>query len=337
MTYSMRNICYGICSLMILLLTISESALAQQNVATAADSYPRKAIRLIVPWPAGGGTDIVTRIIVQTMSENIGQSFVVDNRGGASGIIGTDIVAKAVPDGYTLLMGNTATNATNASVYKKLPYDPVKDFAPVSLAASSPYIMSVHPSLPVKSVKEFIALARDKPGQLNYGSGGSGSAPHLAAALFNYLAKINVVHVAYKGGAAHTPALVAGEIQVTFTNPLEVMPHIRAGKLRALGVTSLSRWSAAPELPTIAESGVPGYEFTIWWGVLAPAGTPRPVVDRLYREVARAVQAKEVKEKLGMQGVDVVGNKPEEFMAKIRDEVGKWKKVAKEAGIQLEY
>lgn len=308
-----------------------------QGSSAKGDAYPTKPVRLIIPWPAGGGTDIVARIIVQKMSENVGQTFVIDNRAGASGIIGTELAARALPDGYTLLMGNTATNATNASVYKKLPYDPIKDFSAVSLAASSPYIMSVHPSVPAKSVKEFVALAKAKPGQLNYGSGGSGSAPHLAAALLSYMAGINVVHVAYKGGAAHTPALVAGEVQMTLTNPLEVMPHIKAGKLRALGVTSTSRWSAAPELPTISEAGVPGYEFTIWWGVLAPAGIPTRLVDRLYREVAKAVQATEVKDKLNVQGVDVVGNKPEEFAAVIRAAVDKWKKVAKDAGIQLDY
>ena len=308
-----------------------------QGSSAKGDAYPTKPVRLIIPWPAGGGTDIVARIIIQKMSENVGQTFVIDNRAGASGIIGTELAARSLPDGYTLLMGNTATNATNASVYKKLPYDPIRDFSAVSLAASSPYILSVHPSVPAKSVKEFVALARAKPGQLNYGSGGSGSAPHLAAALLSYMAGINVVHVAYKGGAAHTPALVAGEVQMTLTNPLEVMPHIKAGKLRALGVTSTSRWPAAPELPTISEAGVPGYEFTIWWGVLAPAGTPTRVVDRLYGEVAKAVHAREVKDKLNAQGVDVVGNKPEEFAAVIRAEVDKWKKVAKEAGIQLDY
>jgi len=308
-----------------------------QGSKPQTDNYPSKPIRVIIPWPAGGGTDIVARIIVQKMSDSMGQPVVIDNRAGASGIIGTELVAKAAPDGYTLLMGNTATNATNASVYKKLPYDPIKDFSPISLAATSPYVMSVHPSLPVKTVREFIALAKAKPGQINFGSGGSGSAPHLAAALFNYLAGINVVHVAYKGGAAHTPALVAGEVQITFTNPLEVMPFIKAGRLRALAVTSNARWPAAIDLPTVAEAGVPGYEFTIWWGLLAPSGAARDTVNRLAAETEKAVQVKEVKEKLGGQGVEVVGSKPEEFAAIIRTEVEKWKKVAKEAGIQLDY
>jgi tripartite-type tricarboxylate transporter receptor subunit TctC len=301
-----------------------------------AQTFPAKPVRLVVPWPAGGGTDIISRIIVQRMGENMRQTVVVDNRSGASGIIGSDHVAKSPPDGYTLLMGNTATNATNASVYKKLPYDPLKDFSAISLAASSPYLMSVHPSLPVRSVKEFIALAKARPGELNFGSGGSGSAPHLAAALFNFLAGINVTHVPYKGGAAHTPALISGEVQVTFTNPPEVMPHIKAGKLRALAVTSPKRWPTAPELPTIREAGVPNYEFTIWWGFLAPAGTPKPVIDRLHGEIVKAATAPDVKEKLAAQGVDVVAGTPDEFMSLISAEVQKWKRVAAEAKIQLD-
>ena len=312
-------------------------ALAQPQAKGAPGAYPDKPVRLIIPWPAGGGTDIVARIIVQKMSENLGQQFVIDNRSGASGIIGTDLAAKATADGYTLLMGNTATNATNASVYRKLPYDPVTDFAPISLAADSPYIMSVTPSVAAKSVKEFIALAKANPGKLNFGSGGSGSAPHLAAALFNYLAAISVVHVPYKGGAAHTPALVAGEVQVTFTNPPEVLAFIKAGKLRGLAVTSTKRSAVVPDLPTVAEAGVPGYEFTIWWGVLAPARTPRDIVQRLYAETRKAVQTGDVREKLNVQGVDGVGSSPEEFSALIVREVDKWKKVAKDAGIQLDY
>jgi tripartite-type tricarboxylate transporter receptor subunit TctC len=299
-------------------------------------TFPAKPVRLVVPWPAGGGTDIITRIVAQKMGENMGQTVLVDNRSGASGIIGADHVAKSAPDGYTLLMGNTATNATNASVYKKLPYDPLQDFVTISLVANSPYIMSVHPSLPVKSVKEFIALAKARPGELNFGSGGVGSAPHLAAALFNYLAGIKATHVAYKGGAAHTPALISGEVQVTFTNPPEVMPHIKAGKLRALAVTSPERWRTAPQLPTIREAGLPAYEFTIWWGLVAPTGTPAPVVERLHAEIVKAATDRSVKDSLAQQGVDVVASTPVEFTKLIRAEVEKWKRVAAEAKIQLD-
>jgi len=324
----------GCCALLAFYTAFQAIPCAAQS---PGEAYPSKPVRLVIPWPAGGGTDIVARIIVQKMSENIGQAFVIDNRAGASGIIGTDLVAKTAPDGYNLLMGNTATNATNASVYRKLPYDPIKDFDAISLAASSPYIMSVNPAVAVKSVKEFIALAKAKPGQLNYGSGGSGSAPHLAAALFNHLAGINVVHVPYKGGAAHTPALVAGEVQVTFTNPPEVMSFIKAGKLRALAVTTSKRWTTMPDLPTVAEAGVPGYDFTIWWGLLAPARTPPAIVERLSQETKKAVDTPDVKDKLSVQGVDAVGSTPQAFASLIRREVDNWNKVAKEANIQLDY
>ena len=311
------------------------AALAQGR--SAPSTFPDKPIRLIIPWPAGGGTDIVARIIVQRMSENMGQPFVIDNRSGASGIIGTELVARSAADGYTLLMGNKGTNATNASVYRKLPYDPLHDFAPISLAAESVFIMSVNPAVPAKSVKEFIELAKSRPGQLNFGTGGSGSPPHLAAALLVYLAGINVAHVPYKGGALHTAALVAGEVQMTFTNPPEVMAFIKAGKLRGLAVTGSKRSAATPDLPTVAEAGVPGYEFAIWWGVLAPARTPRQIVQRLYMETRRSVQATDVKEKLSIQGVETVGSTPEEFGVLIAREVDTWKRVAKDAGILLDY
>jgi tripartite-type tricarboxylate transporter receptor subunit TctC len=299
-------------------------------------AYPQKPVRLIVPWPAGGGTDIVARILAQAMTPGLGQNLLIDNRGGAAGIIGTEAAARAAPDGYTLLMGNTGTNALNAAIYRKLSYDPLKDFAPISLAAQSPYILSVHPSLPVKTVRQLIALAKARPGEINYGSGGTGSAPHLAAELLIHLAGIKVVHVPYKGGAAHTPALIAGEVQFTLVNPLEVMPHIRSGRLRPLGVSSTTRWAAAPEIPTIAEAGVPGYEFTIWWGVLGPAGLPRAVIDRLHAEVVKAVATAEVKEKLGAQGVDVVGGTPDAFARLIQSDVTKWRKIAQDARIALD-
>ncbi len=302
-----------------------------------AGAYPNKPIRLIVPFPAGGGTDVVARIIAREMSDNMGTPIVVDNRGGAAGIIATEIARMSTPDGYTLLFGNTATNATHAAIYRTLPYDPLRDFAPISLAAFSPYVMSVNPSVPAKSVKEFIALAKAKPGQLNFGSGGNGSVPHLAAALFNYLAGINVVHVPYKGGAAHIPALVAGEVHVNFSSAVQVMPLVKARKLRALAVTGTTRLAGAPELPTVAEAGVTGYEFGIWWGFLAPAGTPRTTVDQLYGEVVKALKSQQVKEKFGSTGVEIVGNKPDEFAAVIRRDVALWKKIATAAGITLDY
>jgi tripartite-type tricarboxylate transporter receptor subunit TctC len=323
-----RGICIAIvCAVLAPLLT---------PIALHAQTYPAKPVRMIVPWPPGGGSDIVARILTQKMGESVGQQFVVDNRGGAAGIIGTALAAKASPDGYTIFLGNSATNVTNAVLYTNLGFDVIKDFDPISLAASSPYFLSVHPAVPAKSVKELVALARSKPGYLNYGTGGNGSAPHFAAALFNYMAKTEMTHVPYKGGAGHTLAVVGGEVHLNFTSPLEVMPHVKAGRLRALGVTSLTRWSSAPDLPTVAESGVPGYEFTGWWGVLAPAGTPKALISKLHAETVKAVKAADVAQKFAAQGVDTVGNTPGEFAKVIASELTKWRKVAAEVGIKAD-
>ena len=306
-----------------------------QNLATGGTGgYPNRPIRLVVPFLAGGGTDIVARVLAQEMSGSMGQQIVVDNRAGAAGIIGTGLVAKSAPDGYTLVFATLSTAASNAGVYRNLPYDPIKDFAPISLTASSPYIMCANPQIPAKSVAEFVVLAKARPGQLNYGSGGVGAVPHLAGALFGYVAGINMVHIPYKGGAAHIPALAAGEVQAAFTSLVQVSSLVKAGRIRALAVTSNSRWSAVPELPTVAEAGVPGYEFEIWWGLLAPAGTPQQTIDYLYAEVVKAVRSREVKERYGSQVV-IVGNKPEEFAAIIRNDVAKWKKVAAAIGLTL--
>jgi tripartite-type tricarboxylate transporter receptor subunit TctC len=312
------------------------AALLAPVAALHAQTYPVKPVRMIVPWPPGGGSDIVARILAQKMGESVGQQVIVDNRAGAAGIIGTALAAKASPDGYTIFLGNSATNVTNAVLYTNLGFDVIKDFDPVSLAASSPYFLSVHPAVPAKSVKELVALARAKPGYLNYGTGGNGSAPHFAAALFNYMAKTEMTHVPYKGGAGHTLAVVGGEVHLNFTSPLEVMPHVKAGRLRALGVTSLTRWSSAPELPTVAESGVPGYEFTGWWGVLAPAGTPKALITKLHAEAVKAVRAPDVAQKFAAQGVDTVGNSPNEFAKLIASELTKWRKVAAEVGIKAD-
>lgn len=297
-------------------------------------AYPAKPIRLIVPWPAGGGTDINARIVGQKMSENIGQQIVVENRPGAAAIIGTDYVAKAPPDGYTLLMGNIGPNSANDSLYKKLPYNSIRDFAPVSLTTAAPYIMVVHPSVPAKSVKQFIALAKASPGKINFGSGGAGSAPHLATELLSMMAGIKLEHIPYKGGAAHTVALLSGEVDLTLNSPLEVLVHARSGKLRALAVTTVKRSPVAPELPTMAEAGLPGYEFIVWWGLLAPARTPADIVAKIYAEVSKALQARDVRQRFSSQGVDVVGSSPEKFAAFIRSEVAKWARVVKEAKIE---
>lgn len=326
----------AVITLMAAVIVCAGSALAQSATKGPGEAFPSKIIRVVVPWPPGGGADTVTRVIVQMMAENLGRSIIVDNRVGASGILGTEYVAKANPDGYTLIMGNTGTHAVNAGVFKKLPYDPVVDFAPISMFASSPFIMVVNPAVAAQSVKEFIALAKARPGQLNYGSGGAGSPPHFAAALFVSRAGVEVVHVPYKGGAAHTPALVAGEIQLTFTNPFEALSLVKAGKLRALAVTSSTRWSAAPDLPTVAEGGVPGYEFVNWWGFLAPKGTPDAVVNLLHGEVVNALRSQDVLDRFGKLGVDVVGSSPREFAELIRRQVTTLKDVAQKASIQLD-
>ena len=319
-------------ALSLLLSLASLSAVLAAEVC--AQAYPSRPIRMVVPWPPGGGTDIVARTVAQKIGENIGTQVIIDNRPGAAAIIGTDHVAKSAPDGYTILMGNLGPNAANAAFYKAMSYDVVKDFAPVSLVATAPYIMTVHPSVPAKSVKEFIDLARKEPGKLNFGSGGVGSPPYLAAELFNVLTGIKLTHIPYKGGSAHTTALLAGEVQMTMNSPLEVMPHARSGKLRPLAVTTAQRFDGAPELPTLAEAGVTGYAFTVWWGVLAPAGTPPDIVSYLHRETVRALQAADVKERMTKIGANIVGSTPQEFGTFIRAETDKWARVASEAKLE---
>ena len=301
-----------------------------------AQEYPAKPVRMIVPWPAGGGTDIVARTVGQRLSEGLGQQVVIDNRPGAAAIIGTELAARSAPDGYTLLMGNLGPNAANQSLYRKLPYDCIRDFAPVSHVASAPYIAVVHPSVPARSVKEFIALARARPGKINFGSGGIGSPPHLAAELFRSMARIEMEHIAYKGGAAHTAALVGGEVDLTLNSPLEVLPHVRSGRLRAIGVGTAKRFELAPQIPTIAEAGLPGYQFAVWWGVLAPAGTPAAIVARVHQEVVKALQVPSVRERLSSQGAEIVASSPAEFAAFIKAEVDKWARVVREAAIPVQ-
>ena len=300
-----------------------------------AESYPTKPIRMIVAYPPGGGTDIVGRMVAQKLSENVGQTVVIDNRGGAAGNIGSEIAARSVPDGYTLLMGNVAPNAINVSLYARLAYDPVKDFAPVSLVASTPNILVVQPALAVKSVSELVALARAKPGTLNYPSAGLGSSSHLAGELFDSIAAVKMVHIPYKGGGPALTDLLGGQVQLMFATMPAAMPHVRSGKLRAVAVTSAKRSQAMPELPTIGET-LKGYEASTWYGVLAPARTPRTVVAALHGEIAKILGVAETKDKLLLQGFEPVGGTPEEFAAYIKSEIAKWGKVIKAAGIKAE-
>jgi tripartite-type tricarboxylate transporter receptor subunit TctC len=300
---------------------------------TVAQNYPNHAIRLVVPSSPGGGTDITGRIVAQKLSEQLGQQVVVDNRAGAGTIIGIEIAAKAPPDGYTLLMG-LSTLAINPSMYAKLPYDAIKDLAPISLAVLSPNILTVHPSLPAKNLKEFIALAKARPGTITFGSAGQATSPHLSGELLKVLAHIDIVHVPFKGSGQSVISSLAGEIAANFPSVPTAIPYIKAGKLRALGVTTAKRSQALPDVPSIAEAGVPGYEATQWFGLLAPAGTPRPVIDRLNQEMVKLLKSPEVRDRLIADGTDPAPTTPEEFGAYIKSETEKWTKVIKAAGIK---
>ena len=296
-------------------------------------AYPVKPVRVVVPSSAGGGTDIVARIIVPELSKRLGQQVIVDNRPGAGTMIGIEIVAKSPPDGYALLM-TPSTLAINSALYKKVPYDPVRDFAPITELISSPSIIVVHPSVPVKSIKELIAFARARPGQLNYASAGTGTYPHMTMELFLSMAKLKMVHIPYKGTGPAMIDMLAGHTAVMAGTVLSVMPHVRAGRLRPLGITSQARSPVVPEIPTIAESGLPGFESVQWYGFLAPARTPREIVTRLHAETTRILQQPETKERFAGDGADPAGNTPEEFARFIQSELVKWAKVARGAGIE---
>jgi tripartite-type tricarboxylate transporter receptor subunit TctC len=304
--------------------------------AAMAQAFPSRPVRLIAPFPAGGGVDIVARQLAQKLTDKWGEQVVVDNRAGATGIIGTDIAAHANPDGYTMIMGNVATHAVNVSLYKKLPYDPEKDFAPITLVARVPEVLVVHPSLPAKSVKELIALAAKKPGALTVGSAGYGSPPHLAAELFQLLANVQFVHVPYKGSTPALVDLIGGQINLYFSNILSATPHVRSGRLRALGVTSAKRSVVLPEVPTIAEAGVPKYVEYNWYGMLAPRGVPKAVLAKLHSDVVGALHAPDVEQKLVRNGAEVIGNTPQEFARFIHSEIRKYANVVKQRGLKAQ-
>jgi len=299
-----------------------------------APAYPVKSVRLLVPSSPGGGTDILARVLAQKMSETFGQQFVVENRPGAGQVIGIEAVARSAPDGYTLLMAASAI-VINEVLYAKPPYDTLRDFAPVTLGASLPNILVVHPALPVKSVRELIVLAKTRAGQLNYSSAGSGTSPHLSMELFRLMAGITLTHIPYKGSGPATVDLLAGQVQLSMPNVLTALPHIKGGKLRGLGVTSGKRATGLPDIPAIAET-LPGYEAIQWYGILAPAGTTRDIVGKLQAEIARILVLPEVKDRLAADGADAVGSRPDEFAAYIRAELAKWGKVVKTGSIKLE-
>lgn len=304
-------------------------------VAAVAQAYPAKPVRVVIPWPPGGSNDVVGRIVMQRLGEALGQQFVIDNRPGAAGSIGSDVVAKAPPDGYTLMVHST-THVGNAHLYKKLPYDTLQDFTGVAMLVSQPGALTVHPSLPVKSVKAFIALAKARPGQILYSSSGNGSAPHLSMALFISMTGIDIVHVPYKGGAPQVTALVAGEAQASLATVSTVIQHLRAGKLRALGVNSQKRVGVLPDTPTIAESGVAGYEMSPWIGVFAPGGTPKPVIDRLHAEIGKILGMPEVTRNLSNQALEPSVATVDQFNATIKADYEKYGRLIRLAGAKLE-
>ena len=300
-----------------------------------AQPYPNKPVRVVIPWPPGGSNDVVGRIVLQKVAESLGQQFIIDNRGGAAGSIGADVVAKAPADGYTLMVHST-THVGNAHIYKKLPYNTLKDFAGVGLLAAQPGALAVHPSLPVKTVSEFIALARKHPGEINYSSSGNGSAPHLSMALLVSMTGIKIVHVPYKGGAPQVTALMSGETQASLATISTVLTHIKAGRLRALGVSSAKRSGSLPDVPTIAESGVPGYEMSPWIGVFAPAGTPPEIINRLNAEINKALKLPEVSQNLARQALDPWSSTPEEFDARLKADYEKYGKLIVLTGAQVD-
>jgi tripartite-type tricarboxylate transporter receptor subunit TctC len=312
------------------------AALALVAPSAQSQSYPGKTVRLVIPWAAGGSTDSIGRILAQKLGEYTGQQWLVDNRGGATGTIGHAFVAKAAPDGYTLLLGTNSTFAIAPHLYKNLQYDNERAFAPVSLVAISPQILSVHPSLPVKTVKELIALARAKPGEIPFSTAGVGATSHMATELFMNMAGVKLTHVPYKGGGPSAQALIAGETALSFVDAITALPQAQAGRLRPIATSTAQRTALMPELPTIAESGLPGFESVTSFAVFAPAGTAQEIVARVNRELGRALAAADVKEKLRAQGIDPAGTTPEELVAHQKRETAKWGKVIREQGIKFE-
>lgn len=311
-------------------------ALADGGFAQSGPGYPVKPVRMVVPFPPGGAVDVLARLVSRKLSESLAQSFVVDNRAGASGIIGCEFVARSAPDGYTLLLGTSGTQTTNPAVRAKLPYDPVKDFAPVSLAAKVPFVLVVHPSLPARNVKELIAVAKARPGELSYGSSGVGSFPHLGFALINSMAGIKTLHVPYKGLGQATTDTIAGNITMALGSIPATEPYIKQKRLRALGVGAAKRSASLPEVPTLSESGLPGYELVSWYGIFAPARTQPEIVRILHREIVKLVSAADVREQFSALGAEEVGSTPEELAATVKRDLAQWTRVARDVKIQAE-
>ena len=300
-----------------------------------AQTYPSKPVRVVIPWPPGGGNDISGRIVMQKLSESLGQQFTVDNRGGAGGTIGADVVAKSPPDGYTIMV-HSVTHVASAHIYKKLPYDALRDFVGVALIAAQPGALTVHPSLPAKTVRQFIALATARPDEILYSSAGNGSGPHLQMVLFAAMTNTKMVHLPYKGGGPAVIALVAGEVQASLATIASVVAHVKSGRLRALGVSSARRSAALPDVPTIAEAGVPGYEMNPWIAVFAPAGTPKSIIDKLNAEVNKALKLPDVAQSLSGQGLDPWSSTPEELSARLKADYDKYGRLINLTGARID-
>ncbi len=301
-----------------------------------AQSYPVKPIRLIVPYPPGGATDIFGRILGARLGELLGQQIVPEQRAGAAGVLGAEAAARAAPDGYTLVVGQASNLAINQHLMSKLPYDPVKDFAPITLIATSPNLLVVHPSLPARSVNDLVALAKARPGSINYASAGNGSPGHLAAEYFKKLAKVDIVHIPYKGATPALTDVIAGQASLYFTSPIAAQPYVQSGRLRQLAVTSAQRFPPLPDVPTVAESGLRDYEIVSWWGLLAPAGVPREIIARVHAEAVKALNTAEMKERLAGQGAMVVTNTPEQFAAYIKSEIANWGRIVAVSGARMD-
>ena len=317
-------------------ITLLFGCLFASTAFVHAQDYPSRPLRLIVPTAPGGGTDFTGRLVAAKLSESLGQQVVVENRGGGGGSVGADNAAKSTPDGYTLLLGSIATHAVNPALYKKLPYDHLKDFAPVSLIGTVPNAMVVHPSVPVKSMQEFIAYAKANPGKINYGSSGVGSPPHLSMELLRSMTGINLVHVPYKGAGPALADLLGGQMQAMCTSLAGLINFIKSGRVRALGVTTAKRNPQLPDVPTIVESGIPGYEVTIWYAVFAPVATPKAIVQKLNTEMVKALNSPEMKERMALQGMDPAPSTPAELTTFVKIETAKWAKAAKDSGATAE-
>jgi tripartite-type tricarboxylate transporter receptor subunit TctC len=317
--------------------TLAALALALAAAGAVAQSYPSKPIRVVVPNPAGGYYDVIARALGQKVGESIGQPMVVENRVGAGGSLGTEFTAKSPPDGYTIMVGGIGPHGIAPSLYANLPYDPVKDFAPIILVATTPNILVVHPSSPIKSVQDLIAAARQKPGGVSYASNGNGTSQHLSAEMFATTMGLKFNHVPFKGSAPAVTAMLGGQVDFAFVVAPDGLAHVKAGKLRAIGVTGAKRAAPLPDVPTLAEAGVSGYEATAWFGYLAPAGTPREIIDRLNAEIAKALESPDVRERLAPGGLsELPGGTPERFGDLIKTEIAKWSKVVKESGAKID-